>query len=98
MLTARPIQAFRLGGKSVLICRVLDENPHNFLGKEFGFYSEGREVARIRIEGVSTASNAERGVFDFSYSGDEIRSEQVNASSLITDGLYEEAKRELSVV
>jgi hypothetical protein len=47
-------------------------------------------------QGVSTATvdRPERGVFDFCYSGGEIRPEQLGETSLITDRRYEEAARE----
>ena len=71
MLVARPLQAFRIGFKKVVVCHVAEANPNNFLGKELWFYCEGRQAGRIKIEGRSTATPNEGGPFDFSYSGEE---------------------------
>ncbi len=94
MLAARPLQSFRLGEKWVLVCRVADANPGDFLGKEFWFYDGGRRAGRIRIEGLSTAWGSEQGTFDFAYSGDEIRPEQLAEKPLICEGRYEDAPQE----
>ncbi len=97
MLAARPLQAFRLGDKQVLACRVADANPTDFLGKELWFYDGERRAGRIRIEGVSTATWTEGGSCDFSYSGDEIRPEQLAGNPLICEGRYEDATQEMDV-
>lgn len=86
MLSAKPIQAFHLGGKRVLVCHVAEANPNHFLGKEFLFFTAGRPQGRIKIEGISTAGQTEKGIYDFSYSGDEIRPEQIGGDSLIKQG------------
>ena len=91
MLVARPLQAFRIGFKKVVVCHVAEANPNNFLGKELWFYCEGRQAGRIKIEGRSTATPNEGGPFDFSYSGEEIRPEQLGESSLLSDVGFEEA-------
>jgi hypothetical protein len=97
MLVARPLKAFRLGVKKVVVCQVGEANPNDFLGKDLWFYSEGRQSGRIKIKGVSTATQNEGGPFDFSYSGDEILPEQLGGSSLLADGRYEEAIQDLNV-
>jgi hypothetical protein len=97
MLVARPSQAFRIGLKKVVVCHVAEANPNDFLGKELWIYREGRRSGRIKIEGVSTATPNEGGPFDFSYSGDEIRPEQLDESSLLSDGRFEEAIQGLDI-
>ncbi len=96
MLTAKPLQVFNLGSKRILVCHLQTDNPARFLNRDFAFYSNGLRVGRIRIEGVSTASPASDLIFDFSYTGDEILPEQLGDRPLITDGLYEDALRELA--
>jgi len=96
MLTAKPLQVFNLGPKRVLVCHIQTDNPARFLNREFSFYANGLRAGRIRIEGVSTASPNSDLIFDFSYTGDEIRPEQLGDRSLITDGRYEDALRELA--
>jgi hypothetical protein len=98
MLSARPIESFRLGRKLVVVCQVADENPYEFLGKEFFVYSEGRRVGRITIDGVSTASPIANGICDFSYSGEEIRSDLLGEATLITEVRYAGAIEEIDVI
>jgi hypothetical protein len=85
MLVVRPLQVFHIGGKNVVVCHIDQANPNDFLGKELWIYREGRQSGRIKIEGVSTATPNQRGPFDFSYSGDEIRPDQLDESSLLSD-------------
>ena len=85
MLTAKPMHAFRLGSRKVVVCELSDLAPGQFVDREFSFYSRGRLSGRIRIEGFSTASDFRKGVYDFSYTGDEIRSEHLGQGSLIVD-------------
>lgn len=85
MLKTKPLEVFRLGNKRIVVCQLAGENPMQFLDHDFAFYAHGQLAGRIRIEGVSTASNGNSQVFDFSYSGDEIFPEQLGEWSFITD-------------
>jgi len=84
-LTAKPVAAFSLGKKRILVCDVIDINPHQFLGKEFIFNSLHRQQGRIKIEGLSTGSQFGENLCDFSYSGAEISPDQIGADSQIIE-------------
>ena len=85
MLIARPLQAFTLGGRHILSCKVVKDNPHMFVGKEMWFYSAGSIPKQIRIEGLSTASDIARQVYDFHYTGAVVCQEEIIADSILTD-------------
>ncbi len=91
MMTAKPLQVFRLGSKRIVVCQVHGENPMHFLGQNFAFYAEGRPAAMIRIEGVSTANDASGEVFDFLYTGDEILPHLLGENSILTNITIDEA-------
>lgn len=84
MLKAKPIEVFKLGNKRIVTCQLAGENPMDFLDLDLAFYAHGQLAGRIRFVGVSTASDVDRQVFDFSYSGDEILPEQLDEQSFIT--------------
>ena len=67
-----------------------------FLNRELSVYAHEKLAGRIRVEGVSTASDAKNQVFDFSYSGDEILPEHLGTGTVITDGHMEDALRALA--
>jgi len=96
MLTAKPLRVFSLGRKKIVVCQLANGNAMQFLDRELSFYAHGDLAGRIRIEGVSTASDADKQEFDFSYSGDEILPEQLGEGSVITDGRVEDALRALA--
>ena len=85
MLTAKPLNAFRLGSQKVVVCELTELSPGQFIDREFSFYARGRRAGRIRIKGFSTASDFQKGIYDFSYTGDEIRPEHLGVGSLIVD-------------
>lgn len=91
MLVAKPLQAFIIGKKCILSCEVAQENPYDFLNKEMWFYSSESRRKRIRVEGISTASDMEHSVYDFHYSGMVIVPEEITGRSIITDAEYQEA-------
>ncbi len=97
MLVARPLHAFRVGAKNVVVCQVDEVNPNDFLGKELWLYRKGRQSGRIKIEGVSTATSNPGGPVDFSYSGEEIRHDQLDETSLLSDARFEEAIQGLEI-
>ncbi len=84
-LTAKPLDAFSLGKKRILVCQVLGINPNNFVGKEFWFLSLDQRQILIKIDGLSTASRFKENLCDFSYSGVEISSDHIGADSLIVE-------------
>ena len=84
-LSAKPMQALRLGRKQIIVCQIVDENPVSFVGKRFLFHTEGGQRSIFTIEGVSTASQFDKGICDFSYSGDEISPSQIRDDSLIQE-------------
>jgi hypothetical protein len=96
MLVARPLQAFRVGHRQILTCDVASANPLDFRGKVFWFYRAGQKVGRIRVEGVSTASWTRPDTCDFTYSGDEIRPEQLADRPLICEGQAEDAIQDVA--
>jgi hypothetical protein len=96
MLSAKPLRVFSLGLKKIVVCQVAHGDALQFLDQELSFYAHGDLAGHIRIEGVSTASDDAKQEFDFSYSGDEIRPEQLGDGSVITDGRVEEALRALT--
>lgn len=69
----------------------------DFLGRELTLYADGRATGTIRIEGVSTASDAAALDYDFTYSGDPIAPEQLGEAAVLTDGNPEAALRNLAV-
>src|SRR5688572_2899023 len=97
MLTAKPLDAFRLGERQIVTCRVPGGNAFAFIDKECWFYGEATPGKKIRIEGISTASVGPGEVFDFLYTGPEIQRSDLDDASLITNGIYEDAKRFLEV-
>lgn len=88
-LAAKPLQAFRLGQKKVLVCQLTDNDPMQFVNQEFSFFSNGQLAGRITLVGISTASNYNERVFDFSYTGDEIFQQQLNNEAVITNSPVE---------
>ena len=98
MLLAKPMQAFSLQGKQVLVCHVPAENPNTFVGKDLWFYTSCGGAQQIRIEGISTASNPRNLIFDFHYSGGEISPDEITEGSLLADGPLEKARRELASI
>ena len=84
MLTIRPLQSFSIGNRCVLTCHIKGGNPLSIIGKEYVFIGSG-PTKRIRIEGVSTASDIENDVYDLLYSGDTINPNQINDSSLLQE-------------
>lgn len=96
MLTAKPIDVFTLGSRQVVVCRLpADINPSDFIDHELIFYTYGKEVGRIQILGVSTASKYEINEYDFSYSGGPILPEQLVEGTVLTNGEYTDAIRML---
>src|SRR5438132_13382972 len=95
MLVARPLHVFNLKGRQIVSCEVLWNNPHDFLDKEVCFYSSEHCPKRVRIEGLSTASDLERNVYDFHYSGTVILPEEITGHSVITDVPFKQAMERL---
>jgi hypothetical protein len=91
MLVARPLQVFRIKGRQIVTCEVLWNNPHEFLNEEVWFYSPEHSPKRIRIEGLSTASDPESKVYDFHYSGMAIIEEEITEHSVITNASFKQA-------
>ncbi|HIC89450.1 MAG TPA: hypothetical protein EYP04_08615 [Anaerolineae bacterium] len=85
MIRAKPLEAFTVGERRVISCKVLQGGPYEFVGKELVFVRGGIGWKRIRIEGVSTAGDLERGVYDFQYSGDVIQRRDLTSDCVITD-------------
>jgi hypothetical protein len=91
MLVAKPLHAFALKDRQIVSCEILLDNPHNFLGKEMWFYTSEDDGRQISIKGLSTASDVERHVYDFHYTGAVILPEEITEHSIISDATYREA-------
>lgn len=94
MITAKPLKAFSVNGRSILTCRVADQNPHVLIGKKLWFYSSVTAAKRIFIEGLSTASDIRKNEYDLHYTGDEVLPSDISDEALIADGPLEAAVRE----
>jgi hypothetical protein len=88
MLIAKPLSCFLLKERRIVSCKVLQGNPHEFLNKEVSFYSTEGHVKKIRIEGLSTASDLEHDIYDYLYTGAVIFPEEIGNGSVISDGTY----------
>ena len=91
MLVAKPLQTFTLKGRNIVSCEVLEGNPHEFLNKEMWFFSTENNSKRLRIEGLSTASDLQHHVYDFHYTGTVILPEEITRGSVIADAMYPQA-------
>ena len=91
MLVAKPLRAFAINDRQIVSCEILLDNPHDFLGKEMWFCASEGNRRQISIQGLSTASDVERHVYDFHYSGAVIMSEEITDHSVITDATYQQA-------
>ncbi len=96
MLAAKPLQAFTIKNRHIVSCEILLDNPHDFLGKDVWFYSSEGNRRRISIQGLSTASDVERHVYDFHYTGAVILPEEITEHSVITDATYRQAQARLT--
>ncbi len=81
MSVAKPLRVFTLGKRRILTCLVQEGNPFVFLNKEVLLVTPTVCEKKIRIEGVSTASDVEKDVYDFLYTGDEIEPRDISAES-----------------
>lgn len=97
MKIAKPIGTFTLNNKRVLTCVVHEGNPSEFLGAELTFFPDGGVPKRIRVDGLSTASEYENNVFDFKISGDTILEEEITDTCLMTDVAFKTASEVLSL-
>ena len=91
MLVAKPLQAFTIGMKRVVSCKIPQDNPQDFLGKDVWFFSSQHNRKRIRLEGLSTASDIQGSIYDLHYVGCVILPEEISNRSVITDREYQEA-------
>ncbi len=91
MLVAKPLRTFTLGSKQVVVCAVTHNNPNELLATELWYYRDADQRWRVRIEGLSTASNNAQRVYDFRYEGRPITDLDITDQSVITDGPYAEA-------
>lgn len=86
MFLAKPLKVFRLAGRRILTCQVLQGYPAQQIGSDLSLMTGEGEERRIRIEGVSTAWHPQSDVFDLSISGDEIEQQDIGDTSLISSG------------
>jgi hypothetical protein len=91
MLVAKPLQVFKLKDREIVSCEVSSNNPQEFLNKDVWFYSSEHSRKPIRMEGISTASDAERNVYDFHYKGAVILPEEITDHSIISNAPFEQA-------
>lgn len=91
MLVAKPLQAFAIKDRQIVSCEILLDNPNDFLEKEMWFYTSEGKRRQISIKGLSTASDVERHVYDFHYTGEVILPEEITEHSIITDATYQQA-------
>lgn len=85
MFIARPIERFKLGERNIVACQIVVGNPLEHKGKKLSLWCSGQPARQIRIEGVSTATDETNGFIDLQYSGDEIKSCDLEANTFITD-------------
>jgi hypothetical protein len=85
VLKAKPLKVFRIGTRKIVVCKIDDNNPHEFIDQYFLFYDCCGELSgKIRIIGVSTVSNYASHIYDLCYSGDEIKSDKIGDSSVVS--------------
>lgn len=64
-----------------------------FVGREAMLYTPGRPASPIRIDGVSTATDAAQQEYDISYTSDCVLPEQFTDETILTDSTSGEGLR-----